>query len=65
VRTQRFCQSDAEKVLQFARAHGVGLLSMWSLNRDAATGRANYDSTGIAGQPHEFTKIFAPYTQIA
>jgi hypothetical protein len=36
---------------------------MWSLNRDANVGRANYDSTGIGQEPYCFTSIFAPYTR--
>jgi chitinase len=32
--TERFMMSDAVEVNQFARDHGVGMVSMWSLNRD-------------------------------
>ncbi|NTV40166.1 MAG: glycosyl hydrolase family 18, partial [Demequinaceae bacterium] len=32
--TERFTLNDAGVVNQFARDHGVGLVSMWSLNRD-------------------------------
>lgn len=34
VATERFTLADAETVNAFAREHGVGLLGMWSLNRD-------------------------------
>ena len=34
VETERFTLADAEVVNQFARDNGVGLVSMWSLNRD-------------------------------
>ena len=34
VATERFTAADAAVVNQFARDHGVGLVSMWSLNRD-------------------------------
>src|SRR5690606_28641065 len=33
--TEQLTLADAELVNQFARDHGVGLLSMWSLNRDS------------------------------
>ncbi len=36
VQAERFTIADAEAVNAFARSRGVGLLSMWSLNRDAA-----------------------------
>jgi chitinase len=35
VATERFTLTDATLVNQYARDHGVGLVSMWSLNRDA------------------------------
>ncbi len=35
VPAERFTLEDAAAVNTFAREHGVGLLSMWSLNRDA------------------------------
>lgn len=35
VETERFTIADAEVVNQFARDNGVGLLAMWSLNRDS------------------------------
>ena len=36
--SQRFTLTDASALNQFARAHGVGQLSMWSLNRDSTCG---------------------------
>ena len=38
VAPEQFTLADAVTVNEFARAHGVGLLSMWSLNRDATCG---------------------------
>ena len=38
VASERFTLADAAVVNQFARDHGVGHLSMWSLNRDATCG---------------------------
>jgi chitinase len=35
VATETFTLTDAEVINQFARDNGVGLVSMWSLNRDA------------------------------
>ncbi len=35
VATEVFTLTDAEVVNAFARAHGVGLVAMWSLNRDS------------------------------
>jgi len=36
--SEQFTLADAAVVNQFARAHGVGQLSMWSLNRDSTCG---------------------------
>ena len=36
--SEQFTLADAAVVNQFARAHGVGHLSMWSLNRDSTCG---------------------------
>lgn len=63
--TERFYQRDAQKLLAFAEVTRLGLLSIWSINRDASTGIANYDSTGIAQEPFEFTTILAPYANYA
>lgn len=38
VPTERFTPADAAVVNAFAREHGVGLVAMWSLNRDATCG---------------------------
>ncbi len=38
VTSEQFTLADAGAVNQFARAHGVGQLSMWSLNRDSTCG---------------------------
>jgi chitinase len=38
VRSERFTLDDANALLSFARGHGLGRLSMWSLNRDQACG---------------------------
>ena len=63
--SERFYPQDAQKLLTFAEEKSVGMLSMWSINRDASTGIANYDSTGIAQEPYEFTTILASYAQLA
>ncbi len=38
IASQKFTLADAATVNQFSRAHGVGQLSMWSLNRDSTCG---------------------------
>jgi len=38
VASEKFTIADATAVNQFARAHGVGQLSIWSLNRDSTCG---------------------------
>ena len=38
VASEQFTLADAAAVNHFARAHGVGQLSMWSLNRDSTCG---------------------------
>ena len=56
--SERFYQDDVPKLLDFAQQKPVGMVSLWSINRDANTGRANYDSTGIVQEPYEFTTAF-------
>jgi len=63
--SERFYQQDAQRLLAFAQERRLGLIAMYSINRDANTGKANYDSTGIAQAPYDFAHIFAPYTQHA
>jgi chitinase len=41
-----FTLADAEKFNQFAKAHGVGRMSIWSLNRDLTCG-SNYTTLDI------------------
>lgn len=38
IAAERFTMADADAVNRFARAQGVGQLSMWSLNRDSTCG---------------------------
>lgn len=59
ITTEIFSQSDATQTLGFANQNNIGMISMWSANRDA-TGRA---ATGIPQIPNEFTNIFKVYTE--
>jgi len=63
IRSERFSLADARKLLAFAEENGLGLISLWSMNRDANTGEANYDSTAIAQAPYDFTRLFAGFTK--
>ena len=65
VTTEIFYQQDAKETLAFAKEKGVGMISMWSLNRDKSpNGKLNYvtiDASSIVQQPDEFSTIFNDY----
>lgn len=50
-----FKQSDARETLTFAQSKSIGMISMWSANRDHSA------QTGISQSPDEFAIIFNPY----
>jgi len=57
--------SDAQTVLNFAKANGVGRLGIWSLGRDLGTCarqvEAQPNCSGIAQQDYQFTRMLAAY----
>ena len=67
VQTEIFDQQEAREVVAWAQTHNIGLLSMWSLNRDkqSASGKLNYvdlNSSSLLQSPLEFSDIFNVYT---
>ncbi len=62
VQNERFELHDARELLDFAHEIGLGMVGLWSLNRDANTGVGNYDSTGRDEAPYAFTQLLAAYT---
>ncbi|MBL8792484.1 MAG: cellulose binding domain-containing protein [Planctomycetia bacterium] len=63
VTTEVFDQQEARELVAFAEQKGIGLLSMWSLNRDRQnpSGRIGYvdlTSSSLLQQPFEFSHIF-------
>ena len=54
--TEIFKQNDAMQVLNFANQNNIGMITMWSSNRD------NSDQSGIDQTLYEFQKIWQPYT---
>jgi len=68
VTTETFTQQDARTVEAWAASHGIGLLSMWSLNRDRQNGSGviryvDTNSSSLAQTPNEFSGIFLPFTR--
>lgn len=66
VTTEKFDQEDAAQITAFAEQHGVGRISIWSLNRDkqAPTGSLPYvdnEASSLVQEPFEFSKIFLPF----
>jgi chitinase len=64
VASDRFDLSAAADLATFARRHGLGRISMWSLNRDRACSHpvpagspAQPDCSGVAQAPSAFTRI--------
>lgn len=65
VTTEIFNQQDAKETLAFAQQKGIGMISMWSLNRDKSpNGKLNYVSiseSSIVQDDYEFSSIFNAY----
>lgn len=66
VMPEMFDLEDAQQLLTFAQQKDIGLLSMWSLNRDKQCAKtpAYGDPTcsGTAQDAFAFTNLFKPYT---
>lgn len=64
---EKFDQKDARAVLDFARQQGVGMIGMWSINRDQQSvtepESAGASASGVEQEPFEFSDIFAPFTR--
>ncbi len=64
---QAFTVADAEGLVRFAEAKGLGRVSDWSANQDAPCGSASHPSiggysnycSGVAQAPGEFGRIFS------
>lgn len=70
VTTEIFTQTDAKQVLDYANTNQIGMISMWSLNRDQQCpgGTTNYVSitcSSVIQEPYEFSKIFNQYNDLS
>ena len=57
--------ADAQQLLTFARANGIGTLSIWAIQRDnggCPGGRDKNDCSGIVQNTWDFTHLLSPYT---
>jgi chitinase len=68
VTTEIFDPTEARELLAFAEQYGLGMLSMWSLNRDrqnpgGAIGYVEATSSSLAQSAWEFTGILSPFTE--
>jgi hypothetical protein len=62
VATETFYLNDATKILNFAQSTDwMGLLSMWSVNRDNGNGGALYASSQLNQNLYDFTNILKAY----
>jgi hypothetical protein len=64
-RTEATYPADAQRLLDFARANGISLLSMWAIQRDNGGCPGNTGSnscSGIVQNTWDFTHILAPFT---
>lgn len=64
--TETFTVADAQQLEAWAAQHGIGLLSMWSLNRDqqSPAGALSYvdtNSSSLIQSQYEFVDTFAPF----
>jgi hypothetical protein len=65
--TETFDQQEARELLAFAQQKQIGVLSMWSLNRDRQNSRGAISyveptSSSISQQENEFSLIFKVFT---
>ncbi|MFA4878385.1 MAG: carbohydrate-binding protein [Methanoregula sp.] len=62
VQAEVFTLHDAQKVVTYAKEHGIGFLAMWSLGRDNGSGAgaswASPTSSGLVQDEFAFAKIF-------
>jgi chitinase len=70
VRTEVFYHEDAMQTLDFAVAKGIGMISMWSANRDRAQNTdsltfVSISSTGLAQDEYGFSSIFNEYNDLS
>lgn len=65
VQSEVFDQQEAREVLAFAQQKGIGMISMWSLNRDklGQLGVVGPYGSGITQSLYEFSLLFAPFTR--
>jgi len=57
--------ADAQQLLTFAQANGIGTLSIWAIQRDnggCPGGRDRNDCSGITQNTWDFTHLLSPYT---
>jgi hypothetical protein len=57
--------ADAQRLLDFARANGIGLLSMWAIQRDnggCPGATDSNDCSGIVQNTWDFTHLLTPFT---
>jgi hypothetical protein len=57
--------ADAQQLLTFAQANGIGTLSIWAIQRDnggCPGGRDKNDCSGIVQNTWDFTHLLSPYT---
>ncbi len=57
--------ADAQRVLDFARANGIGLISIWAIQRDNGGCPGSTDSntcSGIVQNTWDFTHLLTPYS---
>jgi hypothetical protein len=62
---ETFTQADAATVLQFAEAHGLGLISIWALDRDNGSCpglKGEGQCSGVAQPTWYFSHTFEPFT---
>jgi hypothetical protein len=64
-RTEVTTLADAQRLLDFATANGIGLLSMWAIQRDNGGCPGNTganDCSGIVQNSWDFTHLLVPFT---
>lgn len=67
IQNEVFDQQEARELLAWAQSKGIGLLSMWDLNRDrqnsaGAIGYVDLNSSSLLQAPLEFSGIFGVFT---
>jgi Calx-beta domain/Glycosyl hydrolases family 18 len=66
IQSEVFTVADAQALEDFARSKGIGMLSIWSLERDnpGTLGQASHNTSGLSSPAGAFSKVYNDYGSV-